>query len=239
MDKMKNTLCVLCGGLGTRVNEVAGDRSKSMLDLKGKPLLLRVLEQTWEKCVFDQTILLAGYKGEDILDYFSNSDLLSKNIKVIVEPKKLGTGGALLNALPSIKTDGIVVTNGDTLTDFAMIEFLTFARQQDCSVVIGGIYVDCVSDYGALEIDDDKHLRGLHEKTRVGPGLASCGIVYFKTETLTKMKTKLHSTKEDISLEADILPMVIGEAKVWPSEEASFFDVGTPERLLQAIKDIK
>src|SRR5436305_1410835 len=97
---------ILAGGLGTRMRPMTEQVPKPMLPVKGKPFLyhqLRLLESHG----FRRALLLVGYLGEQIEEYFGSEDFRSKDavalgltidIDYSYESSPLGTGGALKNA---------------------------------------------------------------------------------------------------------------------------------------------
>lgn len=238
MEELNCTLCVLCGGLGTRIREVSGGHAKAMIDIDGQPLLFRVLINSWGTVVFEKTLLLAGYRSNGIRDFVLKNTDLKQEISMIVEEKPLGTGGAVINALNEIKTYDLVIINGDTLTDFNIVQFIRKAREVSASCAIGGIPVKNLIEYGALEINVDNTLTAIHEKKLHGPGIANCGVVYFQKAHL-KMLPFSSLGKAQISLENDILTNFNSEIHVFVEENAKFLDVGTPERLMIATKAFK
>ena len=234
MGNLDCSLCILCGGLGTRIQEIAGDTSKSMLNINGQPLLLKVILNAWDQGAFEKTLLLAGHKSESIVELVEKRNNSGEKISIVVEERPLGTGGAIINALDKINTSDFVVINGDTLTDFNIHQFISRARKIGASCAIGGIPVDNMIDYGALEINPDGTLAAIHEKQRSGPGIANCGIVYFTKSLFEKLNISC-SDVGTISLESDILAKVICKIYVFVDENTEFLDVGTPERFLKAV----
>lgn len=233
MEKLDCTLCILCGGLGTRIKEISGGASKSMLNISGKPLLHRVIVQSGGRDIFKHTLLLAGHKSEGIIDFIANNNVMQSQCEVIVEERPLGTGGAVINALKKIKTQDFIVINGDTLTDFNIPQLIVKARRLSASCVIGGITVKNVADYGALEVKKDGTLVQIHEKSRSGPGIANCGIVYFKKSVIQKISLASYEGNT-LSLEKDILGSLKKTIHVFTDKKTQFLDVGTPERVLKA-----
>ena len=93
---------VLCGGLGTRLRGVVADRPKALAEVAGKPFLAYLL-QNLHRDGFEDIILSAGYKGDQIQD-FVDTHFPTANIRVIHETTLLGTGGALRFAVQQALT---------------------------------------------------------------------------------------------------------------------------------------
>ena len=115
---------ILAGGKGTRLKEVSGDLPKPMVPVLGKPLLKHLIEQCTKYGITDFK-LLVSYKREVIEDYFGNGSQYGASIEYIVEDIPRGTAGALMDALPGLN-DQFLVVYGDTFFDIDLGAFWTF-----------------------------------------------------------------------------------------------------------------
>ena len=107
---------ILAGGFGKRLKPLTDTIPKSLIDVDGKPILVRQIE--WlRKHDIGEIILCIGYLKEKIVKYLGNGKQFGVTIAYVVEEEPLGTGGALLNAKHHlIKEDRFIVLNGDVLT---------------------------------------------------------------------------------------------------------------------------
>lgn len=62
---------ILAGGLGTRLSEETGLKPKPMVEIGGKPILWHIMK-IYSHYGFNDFIILTGYKGHIIKDYFIN-----------------------------------------------------------------------------------------------------------------------------------------------------------------------
>ncbi|MDR3111116.1 MAG: aminotransferase class I/II-fold pyridoxal phosphate-dependent enzyme [Planctomycetaceae bacterium] len=62
---------ILAAGMGKRLGELTADRTKCMVELLGKPLLIRLLEQL-ERLTIDRVTIVTGYCGEDLRKRIGN-----------------------------------------------------------------------------------------------------------------------------------------------------------------------
>ena len=216
MEELNCTLCVLCGGLGTRIREVSGGHAKAMIDIDGQPLLFRVLINSWGTVVFEKNFTFGRLRKCGIRDFVLKNTNLKQEISMIVEEKPLGTGGAVINALNEIKTHDLVIINGDTLTDFNIVQFIRKAREVSASCAIGGIPVKNLIEYGALEINVDNTLTAIHEKTAWARNRKLWRCLLPKAHL--KMLPFSSLGKAQISLENDILTNFNSEIHVFVEE---------------------
>lgn len=92
---------ILAGGMGTRIQCVAHDLPKALLPVAGKPFLDWQLRLLAAHAVTD-VVLCTGYRGEQIEAFAGEGAAWGLRIRYAREnPSSLmGTGGAVLNALP-------------------------------------------------------------------------------------------------------------------------------------------
>ena len=72
---------VLCGGLGSRLGEVAAARPKPMLDIGEKPMLLHIMGW-YARFGFRRFVLCTGHRSEVISGYFANFAALNSDFTV-------------------------------------------------------------------------------------------------------------------------------------------------------------
>jgi NDP-sugar pyrophosphorylase family protein len=127
---------VLCGGAGTRLRSVTGDAPKSLANIGGRPFLDIVLSQL-RRHGFQHVILAVGYQRELIRSHFDNRahDI---SLEYSIESTPLGTGGALRNAVDFVKSDSVLIMNGDSYTDADLSGFVAdyCEAKADLSVLV-------------------------------------------------------------------------------------------------------
>jgi len=62
---------ILAGGLGSRLSEETTLRPKPMVEIGGKPILWHIMK-IYSYYGFHEFIILCGYKGYMIKEYFAN-----------------------------------------------------------------------------------------------------------------------------------------------------------------------
>ncbi len=105
---------ILAGGLGTRISSQYKDVPKSLIEINNKPFIYWQLNQIINNKK-NRVIICTGYLSDKIEKYVSNN--FSSKLEIFFSKdgnKKLGTGGAILNALPLIKSKDFIVIYGDS-----------------------------------------------------------------------------------------------------------------------------
>ena len=88
---------VLCGGLGSRLRPYTDKMPKPMILCNGRPFLWHLLQQLYEQGV-DRFILLTGYLGEMIKNYFGDGRSWGWKILYSEGPVEWDTGKRIWEA---------------------------------------------------------------------------------------------------------------------------------------------
>lgn len=95
-------VAILAGGLATRLRPITEKIPKLLVEVAGEPFFshqLRLLKQNG----LTKIVLCVGYLGEKIVDQYGDGSKHGVDIKYSFDgPKLLGTGGALIRALPKL-----------------------------------------------------------------------------------------------------------------------------------------
>ena len=79
---------ILAGGFGTRLSEETDIKPKPMVEIGGKPILWHIMK-IYSQYGFDEFIILLGYKGYYIKEYFVNYFLHQSNVTVNLSSGKM------------------------------------------------------------------------------------------------------------------------------------------------------
>lgn len=223
---------ILVGGLGKRLQSVVKDIPKPLADVGGKPFLWYILQKLLQENM-KRIILSAGYKAglveEFILKYF-----IEKNIRIIVEKKPLGTGGALKKSITFVNNDFLYLLNGDSFFDINMKKF------EEDSFHIGKFDISIAlceirnpSRFGIVEINEDNKVIDFKEKVIAkNKNYINTGIYILNKKVFEK---KLKYFPEKFSFEKDILENKELELKtIGIPYKANFIDIGIPEDYIRA-----
>ena len=106
-------VAILAGGLATRLRPITEKIPKLLVEVAGEPFFshqIRLLHSAG----LTHLVLCVGYLGEQIVDLYGDGSRWGVKIEYAFDgPKLLGTGGALLAALPKLG-DAFYVLYGDS-----------------------------------------------------------------------------------------------------------------------------
>jgi len=216
------SVVVLAGGMGTRLRSRICDRPKVLAEVSGKPFLSFILDQL-DSAGFHDVILATGYMSERIETTFGN-EYGSTRLRYSREMEPLGTGGALLMALPLIGSEIVLVMNGDSFVDADLNDYLGWFQQKNREASLLLTNVQDTFRYGRVSVDDRGCILGFHEKGVSGPGWINSGVYLFERSAMESV-----TTAKALSLEMDFLPDQIGKEFFGYKNKGKFIDIGTPE----------
>lgn len=109
---------IFAAGLGTRLYPLTADRPKALVEVAGKPMLRRVIENVKAAGVTNVVVNVHHF-ADKIIRYLEENDCFGIDITVSDERSQLlETGGGLLKARPLLDgTEPILLHNADILTD--------------------------------------------------------------------------------------------------------------------------
>jgi len=223
---------VLCGGAGLRLKSITGQDPKVMACVNGRPFLELILSQLGRHW-FRRAILAVGYRKEAVISHFGEQ-ACGLVLQYSVEPSPLGTGGALRNAANFVRSENVLVMNGDSYTDADLGHLLLMhaAEKADVSMVV--VPVDGRSDCGSVFLAPTGRITRFEEKElSSGKIYANAGIYVFSRHMLAMIPEGTQ-----MSLEKDMFPQWIRDG-VFVRAFIHFgtcIDIGTPDRFRTATK---
>jgi NDP-sugar pyrophosphorylase family protein len=148
------------------------------------------------------------------------------------EDEPLDTGGALRLALPLLKSDPVLVMNGDSYIHADLISYVDWFFQLDRKASLLLAKVPDRSRYGVVEVKKDESVTVFEEKGMTkGAGWINAGVYLLKTSLLRSIPSG-----KAFSLEREFFPSLVGNGLFGYQCKGRFIDIGTPESYIEAEK---
>lgn len=148
---------IIAGGKGTRMLPLTLDTPKPLLQVQGRPIIEWSLMSLHG--IVDRVLVVVNYLKDQIATYMAHQSLF-KNYQIVEQlPEPLGTGHAVQCCQPYLKSDDLMVINGDDLYSKTALQTLS---QQSFGIL--SILKDDPSPYGAIILDEAGNFQRVHEK---------------------------------------------------------------------------
>jgi glucose-1-phosphate cytidylyltransferase len=175
---------ILAGGLGSRLSEETTLKPKPMVELGGKPILWHIMK-IYSHYGYNEFIILCGYKGYMIKEYFANYyrhmadmtiDMAANSVeyhKSKAEPWKVTlidtgtntmTGGRIKRVKDFVGNEPFMLTYGDGVADVDIPKLVEFHKNHKGSITMTSVQPD--GRFGALTIDNKNMVEDFKEKPR-------------------------------------------------------------------------
>lgn len=225
---------VLVGGKGTRLRPLTTEIPKPILTLVDRPFLTYMIDWLGSHGV-DEVVLACGFLPDQLEEVLGDGRPGGPAIRYLVEPEPLGTGGAIKFALPELE-GRFFALNGDVLTDLDLSALWRSHLERGAKASLGLYPVEDPTGYGLVDLAEDGRVLDFHEKPE--PGHAGAGLINAGTYVLEKSAFDGVPDGQEVSIEREIFPGLVGDGLCGLRLDGYWMDIGTPDRYLDASWDI-
>lgn len=238
---------ILAGGRGTRLAEETQLKPKPLVEAKGKPLIWHVM-QNFSRFGVDEFILLTGYKGHQIREYFANFWLHQTDLTFDLATSKqeihkaggipwkvtvLDTGidtntGGRVGKLRDILSEDFLLTYGDGVSDTNIQELIQVHKNSKNFATLTAVQPP--ARFGALDLNHNQVLN-FQEKPKGDGGWVNGG--YFVISP--KIFEFIHGN--DSSFEIDVLPVIANLRKLGAYKHLGYWQPVDTIRDLQRLEE--
>ena len=167
-------VAILAGGFGTRLSEETDVRPKPMVEIGGRPIIWHIMKY-YSHHGFNDFVILLGYKGYYIKEYFANYFLHQSDVTIDIRNNKMEilnnsnepwkvtlvdtgsdtmTGGRIKRAQKYLEDDTFMLTYGDGLSNVDIKGLLEFHKKNGKILTLTTIQPE--GRFGSLDIENDQ-----------------------------------------------------------------------------------
>ena len=236
--KQNIPVVMLCGGIGTRLQEETEFKPKPMVNIGNRPILWHIMK-IYAYYGFTRFILCLGYKGELIKEYFYHYELMNNDVTITLGSNSsfkvhnshdendwgitlCNTGlkalkGARLKKIEKyIDADQFMVTYGDGVADINIGELLNFHTSHGKIATVTGVRPKFLK-FGELNIQEDQGIR-LSEKPKYAGNYVNGGFFVFNRVFFDYLEER-----DDCELETEALGKISKKGELMAYKHDNFW----------------
>jgi len=238
---------ILAGGRGTRLSEETNLKPKPLVEANGKPLIWHIM-QNYSRSGITDFIILSGYKGNLIREYFANFwlhqadltfDLTNANheihkvgglpwkVTVIDTGINTNTGGRIARLKNLLKED-FLLSYGDGISDIDFKALVSSHKEGNNFVTLTAVQPP--ARFGALKLLGAQ-VQSFQEKPE-GDGAWVNGGFFVITPKIFD-----YLDSDSTSLEIDVLPKIASHGKLGAYKHSGFWQPVDTIRDLQRLEE--
>lgn len=233
---------IVAGGFGTRLLPLTARRPKHLLDVGGVPFLEHQVARLAEVGV-DHVVLATSYHADQFAPVLGDGSRWGIRLDYVLEEEPLGTGGAIRNVAGALRNDAdgaVVILNGDVLSAHDLAgQLADFETPRDGRRVDVSLHLVPVADpraFGCVPTDESGRVTAFLEKLDDPPSnQVNAGCYVFRRDVVDAIPAG-----RVVSIERESFPELVaaGRLVVGFVDDAYWRDVGTPEALVAASRDV-
>ena len=206
---------ILAGGFGTRLSEKTDLIPKPLVQVGEKPILWHIMK-IYSAFGYNEFVILLGYKGDMIKEYFANQkNLFNWDITFLNTGLKTDTGGRIKRAGNMIGNQPFMLTYGDGLACIDIENLLSFHNNHDGLVTMTSVQL--ASRFGILKIGENNQVTQFKEKPKENEAWINGGFFVCEPDVLKYIKN------DSTTFEKDPLTNLSSEGKLFTYRHREFW----------------
>jgi glucose-1-phosphate cytidylyltransferase len=227
---------LLAGGFGTRLSEETDIKPKPMIEIGGKPILWHIMK-TYSEYGYSEFLILLGYKGYLIKEYFANYFLHQSDVTIDLEFNKMEilnnssepwkitlidtgqknmTGSRIKQAKKFIGNERFMLTYGDGVANINVKNLIKFHESHGKLITMTSAQPD--ARFGALEINQNNQVTKFKEKPKGDGSWINAGYFVCEPEVFEYI-----SDEDEIVFEQEPLKNLANDGQLFTYKHSDFW----------------
>jgi glucose-1-phosphate cytidylyltransferase len=206
---------ILAGGYGTRLSEETDIRPKPMVEIGGKPILWHIMK-TYSHYGFNDFVILLGYKGYYIKEYFANYFLHQSDVTIDMSNGKISilnnssepwkvtlidtginsmTGGRVKKVQSIIGDEPFMLTYGDGVSNVNIEKLVQFHKSHGKTITMTSAQPE--GRFGSLNIEENNLVSGFHEKPKGDGNWINAGFFVCESKVFDYIKDEYTTFEQE------------------------------------------
>ena len=228
---------ILAGGFGTRLTEETDVKPKPMVEIGGKPILWHIMK-IYSRFGFNDFVILLGYKGYYIKEYFLNYSLHQSDVTIDLangttkvhnnfsEPWSVTlidtglnsmTGSRIKKAEDYVCKEPFLLTYGDGVADIDIQKSIDFHNNHGKIITMTSAQPD--GRFGAIEFNPDNRVTEFKEKPRGDGSWINAGFFICQPEVFNY----INSNDDEIIFEQEPLKNLAKDGELYTYKHDGFW----------------
>lgn len=227
---------ILAGGYGSRLSEETTLKPKPMVEIGGKPILWHIMK-IYSTYGINEFVILLGYKGYYIKEYFANYFLHQSDVEINIadnsievinnasEPWKVTlldtgldtmTGGRIKRAEYMLNKAPFLLTYGDGVADIDIKSLIEFHKGHGKILTMTSAQPD--GRFGSIVINEENRVKQFKEKPKGDGSWINAGFFVCEPEIFNYL-----DNDDNLVFEQDPLMRLANEGEIYTYKHKSFW----------------
>ena len=157
---------LLAAGKGTRMRELTNELPKPMIEVRGKPILLHIVEGL-RAAGITRVLIIVGWRAEVVRAFFGDGSKFGVSIEYETQVVQDGTGRVVELAKGFVGGDAFILSYGDILIDSSNYPQLATLGEAEATISVKHNPGE-IAKGGAVFVNDRFEMTDLREKPKPG-----------------------------------------------------------------------
>jgi len=206
-----------------------------MLPTAGVPFLAHLLSRI-RGVGIRHVVLSTSYRAEVFSDHFGTGEALDLELEYVTEDVPLGTGGGIRNVADRLRSDDLLVFNGDVLSGVDLHKLMATHRDGEADVTLHLTRVEDPRAFGSVPTDGAGRVQAFLEKSPTPvTDQVNAGCYVFRRSVVERIPAG-----RPVSVERETFPdlLAAGSTVLGYVDSTYWLDIGTPASFVRGSRDL-